>query len=101
MDSPLQVRVLQSGAELERLRDEWNELLSESSADCLFLTWEWTTSWWRHLGNDRTLHVVEVRERNRLIGLAPLTILHGRVEFMGTGTVGSDYLDLLVGSRHR
>jgi len=96
MDSPLQVRVLQTGAELERLRDEWNELLSESSADCLFLSWEWMTSWWRQLGNDRTLHVIEVRERNRLVGLAPFTILHGRVEFMGTGTVGSDYLDLIV-----
>lgn len=96
MDSPIQVRVLQTGAELERLRDEWNELLSGSHADCLFLTWEWTASWWRHLGNDRTLHVIEVRERNRLIGLAPFTILNGRVEFMGSGTVGSDYLDLIV-----
>jgi len=96
MDSPLQVRVLQTGAELEHLRAEWNELLSESHADCLFLTWEWTGSWWRRLGNDRTLHVIEVRERNRLIGLAPFTILNGRVEFMGSGTVGSDYLDLIV-----
>src|SRR5436190_17071077 len=96
MESLLQVRVLQNGAELELLRDEWNELLSESSADCHFLTWEWMTSWWRHLGGERTLRVVEVREGNRLIAVAPFTILHGRVEFMGAGTVGSDYLDLIV-----
>jgi CelD/BcsL family acetyltransferase involved in cellulose biosynthesis len=96
MDSRVQVRVLQTGAELEPLRQEWDELLAESSADCLFLTWEWMTSWWRHLGGDRTLHVVEVREGNRLLGLAPFTASRGRVEFMGTGTVGSDYLDVLA-----
>jgi CelD/BcsL family acetyltransferase involved in cellulose biosynthesis len=96
MDSPVQVRVLQTSAELEPLRQEWDDLLSESSADCLFLTWEWMTSWWRHLGGDRTLYVVEVRDRNRLVGLAPFMISHGRLEFMGTGAVGSDYLDLIA-----
>jgi CelD/BcsL family acetyltransferase involved in cellulose biosynthesis len=96
----VQVRVLHSDLELENLRLEWNETLSESSADCLFLTWEWLTSWWRHLKNDRTLHVIEVRDdtrpNGRLIGLAPLMNAGGRLEFMGTGTAGSDYLDLIA-----
>jgi len=96
MDSSVQVRVLRTGAELETLRAEWDDVLSESSADCLFLTWEWMTSWWRHLGGDRTLHLIEVRNGSRLIGLAPFMTSRGRLEFMGTGTVGSDYLDLIA-----
>src|SRR6185295_10963283 len=96
MDAALQIRVLQAGAELESLRAEWNELLVDSSADCLFLTWEWMTSWWRHLKGERLLHVIEVRDKDRLIGLAPFTVSRGRLEFMGTGAIGSDYLDLIA-----
>jgi CelD/BcsL family acetyltransferase involved in cellulose biosynthesis len=91
-----QVQILRTDLELENLREEWTEALSESSADCLFLTWEWLMSWWRHLKGDRTLHVIAIRDDHRLIGLAPLMNTGGRLEFMGTGTAGSDYLDLIA-----
>jgi CelD/BcsL family acetyltransferase involved in cellulose biosynthesis len=93
--STLQVRILKTEAELLALREEWDDLLCESSADCLFLTWEWLTTWWRHLSSEQTLHTLEVRDNNRLVGLAPLRVAHGRLEFLGTGTVGSDYLDII------
>lgn len=87
------------------LRQEWNELLKSSASDCLFLTWEWLHTWWKHLAENRRLHVVTVRRDNRLIAIAPLVLSTRRwkrllpfpaLEFMGTGGIGSDYLDVLV-----
>jgi CelD/BcsL family acetyltransferase involved in cellulose biosynthesis len=87
------------------LRPEWDELLSASSSDSLFLTWEWLWSWWKHVAEDRQLHILALRERDRLVAIAPLVsgtrqvagLASVRVlEFLGTGSVGSDYLDLIV-----
>ena len=89
----------------EALQDEWNELLEASDSDCLFLTWEWLHTWWKHLAGDRQLSIYTVRCGGRLDGLAPFTLrppsLLGRrplprLEFLGNGYVGSDYLDLIV-----
>ena len=32
------------------LKPEWNDLLRRSYYDNLFLTWEWQSTWWKHLG---------------------------------------------------
>src|SRR5207249_5381887 len=37
----------------EKLKAEWNELLEASSSPCLFLTWEWLYTWWKHLSQGR------------------------------------------------
>lgn len=92
-------------ADFERLREEWNELLEDSASDCLFLTWEWLHTWWKHLRGSRKLHIITLRRGGRLIAVAPLAVrppaakrlLPFRVvEFLGTGQVGSDYLDVIV-----
>ena len=89
----------------EALRDEWSDLLESSDADCLFLTWEWLSTWWKHLAGDRRLAILALRHGGRLVALAPFGLrppsLSGRrplavLEFLGTGCVGSDYLDLIV-----
>ena len=88
---------------LEALRDEWDELLAASPADGLFLSWEWLSCWWRHLGAGRELALVAVRRGDRLAAVAPLARGSGRWRFappavglLGTGTVGSDYLDVVA-----
>lgn len=87
------------------LRPEWNELLSQSGADCMFLTWEWLFTWWNHLSAGRTLQIIAVRCNGQLVGIAPLAVRRAQlkrlipfkvVEFLGTGTVGSDYLDVII-----
>jgi len=89
----------------EKLREEWTALLSLSPSDCLFLSWEWLFTWWKHLAGDRRLRLLVVRSGGELIAIAPLAcrprqlghLLSVRVlEFLGTGSVGSDYLDLIV-----
>lgn len=96
-------------AGFEKLRDEWNQLLETSSTNCLFLTWEWLFTWWKHLSGRRRLNVLTVRLDGKLIALAPLALRPGQfrrlfpfrvLEFLGTGSVGSDYLNLIVRRGH-
>src|SRR5262249_50204950 len=91
--------------EFARLRGEWNNVLCDSNADGVFLTWEWMHSWWVHLTPKSKLHIVTVRSDGSLVAIAPLivswpglTAMHPcRVlEFIGSGVVGSDYLDFIV-----
>jgi CelD/BcsL family acetyltransferase involved in cellulose biosynthesis len=89
------------------LTPEWNELLRASSADCPFLTAEWLQAWWAHVGGARALHIMTVHdEDHRLIAIAPLMVVDGplrmfrRLEFLGTGYAGSDYLDVIVRRGH-
>ena len=88
-----------------RLRPEWTELLAASSSDTVFLTWEWLHTWWRHFAGRRRLALMTVREGGDLVALAPLALrppqssrlsFAWRIEFLGSGTAGSDYLDVIV-----
>ncbi len=97
--------IIDSAEQFENLREEWTELLAQSSSGSVFLTWEWLYTWWKHLADGRKLHLLAVREDTELIALAPLTspsskLMHfarlRALEFLGTGSVGSDYLDIIV-----
>lgn len=99
------VEVIEDTASFERLREEWNELLEASASDCLFLTWEWLHTWWKHLSEDRRLFIIAVRSGRELIAIAPLAVRPRKLtrllpfrslEFLGIGSVGSDYLDLVI-----
>jgi CelD/BcsL family acetyltransferase involved in cellulose biosynthesis len=84
----------------ETLRDEWNALLGRSRVDAIFLTWEWQTTWWQHLGACRgPLYLLAAREEGRLVGILPL-YLNLQDDARTLQVVGcvevSDYLDLIV-----
>ena len=98
----------------EKFRDlkiEWDQLLSLSSTNAVYLTWEWLFTWWEIFGDDRReLFIIAVRENGQLIGIAPL-IIHNvedfnlftfrRIEFLGTGEeekdeVCSNYMDFII-----
>jgi CelD/BcsL family acetyltransferase involved in cellulose biosynthesis len=105
----VRIDIIEEPGALAALHDEWTELLEASAADCLFLTWEWLHTWWTHLGQGRRLNVVAVRSGGELIALAPLMVCPPRVtrlvpfrslEFLGTGSVGSDYLDVILRRGH-
>ena len=99
------VETIVDAADFAALRQEWNELLQSSDSDCLFLTWEWLYMWWSHLAEDRHLQILEVRVEGQLVALAPCCLRPSRLlrwrplpvlEFLGSGSVGSDYLDVIV-----
>src|SRR6185436_16476041 len=65
--------------------------------------------WWRHFSTERTLAVTTVRRHSRLLGLAPLFSERNRfggflpsrsLQFLGSGLVGSDYLDIVIRRGH-
>ena len=99
------VRPVRSIDEFRALRSEWTSLLEASRSNCLFLTWEWLFTWWQHLGTPERLELLLVRHGGKLKGIAPLArtgnapvrwMLAPRFRLLGTGAVGSDYLDLIV-----
>jgi CelD/BcsL family acetyltransferase involved in cellulose biosynthesis len=99
------LELVSESAAFAALREEWDELLQDSDADGLFLTWEWQHSWWKHLGGRRRLMVVAARAGRRLVALAPMALRRaalratpplGCLELLGSGTAGSDHLDVIA-----
>lgn len=83
----------------DALKDEWNDLLQRSRYDTIFLTWEWQTTWWAHLGRERgSLYILAGRDGGRLVAIIPLYLSEdgGQVlQVVGCIEV-SDYLDLIM-----
>ena len=101
----LVVETVEDPRSFESLKEEWNELLRASRSESLFLTWEWLWTWWKHLSDGRRLRLLTVRCGRELIAIAPLAVRPPRVrrllpfravEFLGSGLIGSDYLDVII-----
>ena len=86
------------------MRDEWDSLLEASASNCVFLTHEWLFTWWKHLAEGRSLSILAARVKGRLVGILPLALRQPQYarmiprsfEFLGSGVIGSDYLDAIV-----
>jgi CelD/BcsL family acetyltransferase involved in cellulose biosynthesis len=83
------------------LKPEWNDLLRRSCCDTIFLTWEWQSTWWKHLGEgDLLLLGFRAESDGRLVGIAPLFHTQTDDGHLAINVIGcrdvSDYLDLLV-----
>ena len=100
----IRVETIDTAWGLTTLRSQWNALLRASAADGPFLTWEWLHAWWTKLAGSSSLKVIAVRDGDELIAVAPFRVAphavpwFSRLEFLGTGHAGSDYLDLIVRS---
>src|SRR5215510_813902 len=97
--------VIRDPGRLAALEGEWNDLLGRSSADTVFLTWEWLWSWWEVYGVGVEPCVATVREDGRLVAAAPCMIEPRRrygiafrqLAFIGTGRAPCpDFTDLVV-----
>lgn len=117
----MQVQCDTDPAVFDRLRDEWEALLSRSVMPTPFLRPFWQKAWWTAYQQGKTLRLITVREGERLVGIAPLFLHEMRVAVgellprlsierpeplpegaarrilhpLG-GTEVSDYLDLIV-----
>jgi len=85
------------------LREEWNPLLRNSVSDTIFLTWEWQSTWWEHLGKGE-FYLIAVRDGEQISGIAPLYLTLtddglNELSIVGCRDV-SDYLDLIAASGH-
>ncbi|MFH2103946.1 MAG: GNAT family N-acetyltransferase [Chloroflexota bacterium] len=90
--------------EFDALTEEWNRLLSKSTADIPFLRHEYLRAWWELRGGgewpDSELALVTARRDGHLAGIAPLfyTPKHdGLPALMLLGSIEiSDYLDVIA-----
>ena len=102
VESRVTVEFVQDPFRFSALRSEWRSLLQDSASNNPFLTWEWLYAWWSHFGTADSLRLILVRADGELIAIAPLRLIatplywFSRLEFLGTGEAGSDYLDLIV-----
>lgn len=103
----LNVDILTRSEQFHRLSDEWNTLLQGSSANNIFLTWEWVSTWWKYFHDSSSLWIVTVRhpQSKQLLGLAPLVIKRQRnfagilghqLIFLGNGAAAPDHLDFII-----
>ena len=102
MSSPERfTHVVEDPTAFELMRVEWNSVLAASSANCPFLTWEWMYSWWTELAGQSKLKLFVVHVGEEIVAIAPFCLTGrlpwlSKLEFLGTGGAGSDYLDLIV-----
>jgi CelD/BcsL family acetyltransferase involved in cellulose biosynthesis len=105
------IEVIDERADLMGLAAEWDELLDDSSAPNVFLTWTWVSSWLETLGSHHQLLVVTARDTSdgRLVGVAPLAIetrairplpVHRVLVMIGSRQAAPDHLDLILRRGH-
>lgn len=88
-----------SSEEFAALRPEWDALGAES-IQTVFLTHPWLYNWLTILGEGWEPRVLLARESGRLVAALPLAgrTTHGirRLEFMGSGTLTPNHLDVIA-----
>lgn len=98
----MELSVHREATVFDALQAEWNDLLGRAQSDCIFYTWEWHRTWW-HSYQPGELLVLTCRERERLVGIAPLFVSEserGRTaQIIGCVDV-TDYLDFIVDENH-
>ncbi len=101
MEKPsLEVIESRSSDVFAALEVEWKELLERCERATIYQTWEWNEAWWTVNGRSKRLRLLQIRDRGRLIGIAPFYVSRHlgtplrRLAFVGNGA--SDYMDLLA-----
>jgi DNA-binding CsgD family transcriptional regulator len=75
----LEIYVMEDSRGFSALQPAWEDLLVDSPSDCMFLTWEWLHAWYKHLGQQRKLHIITVWDGATLVALAPLIVVNRRL----------------------
>ena len=102
----MQLQVIQTLEELERLEEDWNQLLNCCSASHVpFLRYEFLSSWWKTLGGGEWQHgelfvIVGRAPDQEISGIAPLFFTKNKVGIPALMLLGSieisDYLDIIT-----
>ena len=74
---------------------EWEDILSSTAANTIFITPWWQRLWWERYGGGARLELLSVRRGDDLLGIAPLMISGDALSFLGDTDL-FDYHDFLV-----
>ncbi len=78
---------------LEELSSEWTRLWKSDSQAEIFQTPEWAIAWWHSFGQGSILCSMVVFAGDEVVGIAPLSMRNGVIEFLGTPE--ADYADII------
>lgn len=75
----MELKIINNPEHFRLLRDEWNDLLSKSPNDTLFMRHEWLSAWLESYRKNHKLQVLLLKENNAPASIAPLAIAHERM----------------------
>lgn len=118
VNTSIDVDVITTDEEFDRLKPAWNDLLNRPKvAAHIFQTFDWQRLWWKYFGGNNKLNILTVWKNDDLIGIAPFYIHstpvlglyeYKKMKFIGSSipnhnaTGGftsysiSDYLDVII-----
>ena len=81
---------------------EWNALLASAATNVIFLTWEWQSTWWKHMHPGEILALTYRNNSGQLQGIVPLFLSRSDNDSWILSIIGcedlSDYLDIIISS---
>lgn len=84
----------------QSIETEWEQLLSNSVANNIFLTPYWQKTWWDNMNTaGQELRIVKIMDGDTTIGIAPMVKTDGLLTFLG-GTDLWDIHDFIVAKGH-
>ncbi|MEM7013137.1 MAG: GNAT family N-acetyltransferase, partial [Verrucomicrobiota bacterium] len=102
----LSIDIITDADDFYALEPEWNPLLQRTSANSIYLTYEYMSTWWRNYGDQFQLRLITIRRDQQLLGIAPLAIGPGpgwlqrhlrHLTFIGVlGDTAAEFLDFII-----
>jgi len=80
---------------LDGVTSSWNELRHCLKWGSIFVLPAWLKVWWEAFGSGAELYLRTLRQREKIIGLAPLLVNKETASFIGSADV-CDYLDFVI-----
>jgi hypothetical protein len=104
----LQITEITNPNQFYELKYKWNEILEKSKDKNPYLTWEYTSTFWKHFGQDKKLKILCLADKAGIIAIAPLrqsrysyagllryTVIEP-LAYRGLGPEGADYTGIML-----
>lgn len=69
-----ETEIITSYKQFKLIKDQWNELVSNSDQDHIFFTHEWFDCWWQAFGFKQQLYIIILKEQDKLVAIAPFML---------------------------
>ncbi|MFT5879883.1 MAG: hypothetical protein ACI86X_001004 [Moritella sp.] len=101
------VRIITRWYEFEQLERSWDQLLTQSDADTLFLTWNWVNCWRKTAKSKVQPYIILLEQTGSIIGIAPFyvqayklinCISYNALKCVADQGIGSEYANFIVSS---
>ena len=82
-----------------KIIDDWNQILSNSVVNTIFITPEWQSIWYKRFVSDKQLKIHTIKENNQILGIIPILLDSDEITFIGDPDL-YDYMDFPVALGH-